>query len=166
MKCYWEGRSYWRRFSVWIDSLIGLISTINTRPKCGKTLQKHQLHHAHLPFPAIPIHRPYTEEGCKLEEHQTECTEELCLNRKYHSILLLKKDLKRLADAAMDCFQVRDLYLAQSHHSYLFQKTNIEIEKHDYNRNHFVCFLCQSTEEFVNDGSFGIDLDIKFNYRY
>ena len=126
MKCYWEDHSYWRRFSVWIDSLIGLISTINTRPKCGKTLQKHQLLHAHLPFPKIPIQCPYAVQPCKPEDHQVECTRELCLIRKYHSILLLKKDLKRLADAAIDCFQVRVLYLTKAHnfmtnyHSCLF----------------------------------------------
>ena len=36
----------------------------------------------------------------------------------------------------------------------------------DLDADHTPRFLCQSTEEFVNDGSFGIDLDIKFNYRY
>ena len=92
-----------------------MISTINTRPKCGKTLQKHQLLHAHLPFPKIPIQCPYAVQACKPEDHQVECTQELCLIRKYHSILLLKKDLKRLADAAIDCFQVRFLYLTQAH---------------------------------------------------
>ncbi|KJA20467.1 hypothetical protein HYPSUDRAFT_167002 [Hypholoma sublateritium FD-334 SS-4] len=136
---------YWVMFHDWIDSLSQLIATINTRPECGSALKQYQSQNAHLPFPKFPIGLPYMQR-CKLEEHRVKCTKEFCLNRKFVAISLLKEALKRLAHAAMDCFK----------------KTNTGIEQHDYNRNHFICFLCQSTEEFVNDGDFGMDLDFDF----
>lgn len=104
--------NYWEMFSDWINSLLTLIAATNTRPECGSALKKYQSQHVHWPFPKIALNCPYLEE-CRLKKHRFQCTGRFCSKRKYLSILLLKKDLKRLAHAAMDCFKVRVLYVSK-----------------------------------------------------
>jgi len=93
-------------FSCAIESLVKLIAATDTKLECGKALKECQQDLASELYLCTGLIAPCFIWICELENHKLICSGERCLNRKYLAISPVKKDLKSLARAAMDCFDV------------------------------------------------------------